>query len=203
MEIRWIHSQEIGWTQAMEIGWRQSEEILHFSQNQAADILMKNLRTSLSSRRNMIKFHAIAGKPNFFGNASCEEIVNTGWIYDRITRSSGGVNLDLCSNNWSPLFNELRNQIISDGLAVPVSRCPNKERSSLTLQLKWKDNLGRDRSIELTPNSYTYYSPGSINAGASFSVPMATLQSVGVPFSPSGVPFGPVSIEVSGIINPE
>jgi hypothetical protein len=125
---------------------------------------------------NVLKVHAIRG----IAGSSCS-ISRPGLIYDQLAAATGGLLADICQNDWDPIFNELKDNILASGRPTNLS-CTGRDRTMKSVRLEWQPGVG----VNLTAAQYTYSKPANSSAPASIYVSFDVLDQLGVPYKVPG-----------------
>ncbi|HUP56391.1 MAG TPA: vWA domain-containing protein [Bdellovibrionota bacterium] len=132
---------------------------------------MTSFGAHLSKNRNTFKLHAIHAK-----QASTCSVAAYGKIYEDIAAATGSLSVDVCTTNWTPVFNALKNNIVASSGAVHFGKCASPTRSVSSVRVRWSGG-----EVALAASDYIYTNPAELGTRPSIYVSPQTLQSKGVP----------------------
>jgi hypothetical protein len=120
----------------------------------------KAMRDHLSRTKSAFRFHNISIQKDSITSSTCSAggISNSPWnIYVPLSKETGGISLDLCSSNWSPLFQQLADQIILSANSINFQQCSASDRSVNSVKLV----VSNQSRIALASDEFQYTAPAN------------------------------------------
>jgi hypothetical protein len=140
------------------------------------DTFDNEMKAHLAKTDSSYRLHAINFTKTSVKSSTCAAGVEGVWKdYESLAAESGGLSLDLCQNDWSPLFDQLKERIVSTTRPAAFGQCAKSDREIVSVALKLKDGL----TITLTLKDVTYAAPAG-TAAATIYLPGSFLDSKGI-----------------------
>jgi len=164
-----------------------SKEQLNFTnggtsdQQEIEDIFIRDFRANVSTLGNSMRFHGLVSKSSN-GCGSTTQLSSP--IYNNLSSRTGGLALDVCLDDWTPLFEQLESNILQSVAAKDLNVCSEQDRTISRVTVSWPRDInnpgaGKD-SIILSPGDYIYTPPKG-STKPSIYIDSKLLASKGVP----------------------
>jgi len=144
------------------------------------DTFDSTLKTHLAKTGSSYRLHAIHYTSTSVPTATCTPgTAGDIWTpYTSLATATGGLSLDLCQDDWNPLFDQLKERIVGSSRPTAFAQCGKSNREIISVSLKLKDG----QVIPLAIKDVIYAAPSG-NAAATLYLPGSVLEAKGVAFS--------------------
>lgn len=140
-------------------------------QDNTRDAFMGSFGDHLKINRNAFKMHGIHAK----ATSSCS-VAAYGKIYEDMATATGALSHDVCTANWTILFNSLKDQIFASAKAMEFGQCLAPNRTIGSVKVKWGTQV-----VTLGTSDYVFTAAADAFSLPTIYVPSASLTANNVP----------------------